>query len=153
MNTQTHESRGRKPRAEQQQQRRKKRGGLSGQRMAVNMSMLDLEKYTYRWVNDTPARMFMMTKEDDWDIVHQDGGTVKADADDMGSAVSIVVGTAPDGSALKAYLCRKPIDFYREDQRIKADDLDKQLAELRRGNARDGSALGDYVPNDGISIR
>ena len=164
MNTPVHESqdagemgapkrRGRPPRAEQEQKRRRRRTGVTGQRLGVAMSALDLEKFKYRWVNDSPARIFAMTKEDDWSIVHQSGGVVKEDATDLGSAVSTVVGTAPDGSALLAYLCRKPIDFYREDQRMKSEELDQQLAGLKRGFDRHGSALGDYVPNEGISIR
>lgn len=145
--------RGRPPRQEVEQTRRKKRGGVIGQRLGVAMSQLDLNKYKYRWINDDPRRLFDKTKEDDWDIVHQSGGIVKDDADDMGSAVSVVVGVAPDGSALRAYLCRKPIDYYREDQRMKSEELDKQLADLKRGYGRGGAALGDYVPNEGISMR
>jgi hypothetical protein len=145
--------RGRKPRSEEVTERRRNRSGVSGQRLGVAMSQLDFEKFKYRWVNDTPARLFAMTREDDWDIVQQDGGSVKDDAADLGSAVSQIVGTAPDGSALKAYLCRKPIAYWREDQRMKSAELDKQLSDLRRGRDRAGQANGDYVPNDGISIR
>lgn len=114
--------------------------------------MLDFEKYAYRWINDDPARVMMMTKEDDWDIVTQTGGIVKDDATDLGGAVAQTVGRSEDGKPLLAYLCRKPRTFYVEDQRSKADELDTQLAELRRGNARDGSPLSDYVPNSGITI-
>lgn len=148
MNTQMRE-----PRADQEQERRRKRGGVTGQRLGVAMSMLDFKEYAYRWVNDHPARIYAMTKEDDWDIVQQDGGKVKENATDLSGAVSQIVGTAPDGSALKAYLCRKPLKYFEADQRSKSEALDQQLAELMRGNARDGSALGDYVPNSGISIR
>lgn len=158
MNTSTLEGeepkrRGRPPRVEQEQQRRRKRGGVVGQRLGVSMSQLDLEKFKYRWINDDPVRLFEKTKEDDWDIVRQSGGVVKDDATDLGNAVSVVVGVAPDGSALRAYLCRKPIGYYQEDQRMKSEELDKQLADLKRGVGRNGDALGDYVPNDGISIR
>jgi len=134
-------------------ERRRNRSGVTGQRLGVAMAMLDFERFKYRWVNDVPARLFAMTKEDEWDIVTQDGGSVKDDTPDLGSAVSQIVGTAPDGSALRAYLCRKPIKYWREDQRMKSAELDKQLADLRRGRSRDGDANGDYVPHDGISIR
>lgn len=141
-----------RPAREETRRRRKSGEGIQGKRLGIAKSMLDLEKYAYRWINDTPARVMMMTKEDDWDIVTQTGGVVKEDATDLGGAVAQVVGRTEDGKPLMAYLCRKPRAFYDEDQRSKAEDLDKQLAELRRGHARDGSPLSDYVPNSGISI-
>ena len=126
--------------------------GVTGRRLGVNRSQLDFDNFAYRWVNDTPARIFAMTKEDDWDMVSNDGKAVKEDASDLGNAVSVVVGTAPDGSALKAYLCRKPKAFYVEDQAAKSAQLDTQLEQIKRGNARDGSSQGDYVPSGGIKV-
>jgi hypothetical protein len=151
MTTQTRDD-ARVSRQEEVQRRRKTRDGgeLAGQRLGVPMSILDLERFQYHWFDDKPARLFSKTKEDDWDIVKHDGSVVETD--DMGDAVSRIVGTAPDGSALKAYLCRKPRSFYDEDQAAKAARLDRQMAELRRGNTRDGEAQSDYIPASGISI-
>ncbi len=148
MNTRTDE---RKPRKETARRRRKDRGGIVGQRLGVAESNLDFNAFSYRWINDAPARMIAKTKEDDWDVVHQNGKEI-ADASDLGSAVSQVVGTHADGSPMRAYLCRKPKDWYDEDQSAKVKMLDSQLAELRRGNTRDGSSQSDYVPNEGIRI-
>lgn len=151
MNTRTDEGRARAPRRQAETRRRKDRGDVTGQRMAVNTSLLDFGNYAYRWLNDKPARMFAMTKEDDWDIVHQDGGEVKAESD-LGSAVSYVVGTHPDGSPLRAYLCRKRKEWYDADQEEKTRELEAQLAELRRGNDRSGQPQSDYVPTSGIRL-
>lgn len=144
--------RGRPPRQEIHAERRKKRGGVHGARLGVSYDLLDFNKYAYRWINDTPggARLYEKTKNDDWDIVTQDGGVLKDDATD--GAVAVTVGTNADGSPLKAFLCRKPKEWYEEDQSAKSAELDEQLAQLRRGMARDGSSQSDYVPRSGISI-
>ena len=107
---------------------------------------MDFNQYAYRWINDSPggARLYEKTKNDDWDIVSQDGGVLKNDATD--GAVSVIVGTNPDGSPLRAFLCRKPKSWYDEDQAEKAAKLDEQLASLRRGLTRDGQSQSDYVP-------
>lgn len=139
-------------RREEVQTRRKQRDGgeLEGRRLGVARSKLDFVNFAYRWVNDNPARLYAKTQEDDWDIVSNDG--VKIDGADLGNAVSQVVGTKPDGSPLLAYLCRKPRKYFDEDQADKAAELDKQLAELRRGNDRSGAAQSDYVPSSGIRM-
>lgn len=144
-----------RPRKEQMPERRRKRedsGEVFGRRLAVNASQLDKSMYEYRWINDDMARIYSKTKEDDWDIVTNEGGIVKEDSSDLGSAVSEVVGTRPDGSPKRAYLCRKPISYFEEDQRVKQQALDEQLAQLRLGNDRGGGASSDYVPHSGISL-
>lgn len=142
----------RETRKETETRRRKQRDGgeLTGSRLAVAKSKLDFDNFAYRWINDAPARLYAKTKEDDWDVVMNDG--VKDDNADLGNAVSQIVGTAPDGSALRAYLCRKPRTFYDDDQAAKSKDLDRQLSELRRGNDRTGSSQSDYIPNAGIRL-
>lgn len=152
MNTRTDERRGPgRPRKEQEQRRRKSRDSVVGQRLGVNESSLDFSRYAYRWINDKPARLFAKTKEDDWDVVHQDGSEVKEESD-LGSAVSQVVGTNPDGSPMRAYLCRKRRDWYEADQEEKTRELQQQLSELRRGNDRSGASQSDYVPHEGIRV-
>jgi hypothetical protein len=132
-------------------ERRRKNTGVTGQRLGVVESMLDREKYAYRWLNDNPGRLMNKTKEDDWDIVFNDG--VKEDSTDLGNAVRQVVGTHKDGSPLYAYLCRKPKTYFDEDQSSKHRDLDRQLEEMRRGNDRDGNQQTDYIPRTGISFK
>lgn len=149
--------RGRPPReeidrVEMGERRRKKRTTVHGTRLGVSISDEDLAKYEFRWINDEPARIFQKTKEDDWDIVSQSGGIVKEDSDDLGQAVSKVVGAGANNVPMKAYLCRKPKAYYEADKRSKAEALDEQLKMLRRGRDRDGASISDYIPDGGISI-
>ena len=140
-----------KPSDENRQRRKSRDSGVIGQRLAIPASMLDHSRFKYRWINDDgAARIFDKTKQDDWDIVANNGAV--ADSADLGNAVSKVVGLAPDGSALKAYLCRKLRTFYDEDQALKSAELDRQIADLRRGNDRDGKSQADYIPASGIRI-
>jgi hypothetical protein len=132
--------------------RRKKREGVIGRRLGVNEHILDFENFKYRWLNDKPGRLVAMTKSDDWDFVTNDGGTVKSDSADLGDVVSQVVGTGPDGNALRAYLCRKPRKFWEEDQAQKQAELDEQLEQIRRGNSKSGESQSDYIPSGGIRI-
>jgi len=154
MNTTQHEEKRSAGRPRKEQRRRKQRDGgdVVGKRLAVNKSQLDFDRFVYRWINDDPARIYGKTKEDDWDIVKNNGGIVKDDSADIGDAVSQVVGSKPDGSPKVAYLCRKPVQFYDDDQWLKQADLDEQLSQLRRGMSRDGGANSDYVPSSGISL-
>jgi len=135
-----------------EQARRRKRGSgeVTGRRLGVAKSALDFNRFVYRWINDLPSRIFVMTEEDDWEVVMNDG--VKDDSPNLGNAVSQIVGTKPDGSALVAYLCRKPKKYFDEDQAAKSAELDEQLNQLRRGNDRAGASQADYVPDSGIRI-
>lgn len=145
-------------RAEETRTRRRKRhigehGAYAhGSRLGVDHSLLDFNAYEYRWINDDGGRLIDMTQNDDWDIVSNNGGTVKLDARLGGSAVATVVGKQANGNAMMAYLCRKPKDWYEEDQAEKSEILDRQLAQLRRGNDADGGSQSDYVRPDLISI-
>lgn len=148
------ETRGRVSRAEEQLPERRKRTeiDMTGKRLAVRSELLDFDKYKYRWINDSDVRLFRLTKQDDWDVVTQDGETLKSDNADLGAAVSIPVGTKPDGSAMRAYLCRKLRRFYDDDQKMKQTELDEQLKRLRLANDKGGDSQGDYVPSGGIRI-
>ena len=148
------ETRGRQSRAEEQLPERRKRTDIdmTGKRLAVRNDLLDFEKYRYRWINDSDVRLFRLTKQDDWDVVKQDGTVLKSDNADLGDAVSIPVGTKPDGSPMRAYLCRKLRRFYDDDQKMKQTELDEQLKRLRLGNDKSGESQGDYVPSGGIRI-
>lgn len=148
------QTRGRKSRGEEQLPERRKRTDISmtGKRLGVNTDLLDFNRFKYRFINDSDARMYQLTKVGDWDIMTQDGGALKPDSNDLGSAISIPVGTKPDGSSLRAYLCRKHLKFYEEDEKMKQTDLDEQLDRMRRGNSATGESQGDYTPSGGIRI-
>ncbi len=154
MQLEARETRARQSRDEEALPERRKRtdANVIGKRLAVNTSHLDMEKYAYRFINDSPARLHQMTQQDDWDICDNAGGALKPDSTDLGGAASVVVGTKPDGSPMRAYLCRKLRRFYDDDQKKKQTDLDEQLAQLRRGNDAAGKEQGDYIPSGGIRI-
>jgi hypothetical protein len=144
--------RGRPPkheREEAQERRRRRDGGVVGRRLGIADENLDFNTFVYRFVNDSPARLFSKTKQDDWDIVTNDGEAIE-DSADLGNAVTRVVGVKPDGSPLMAYLCRKPKKFHEEDAARSQAELDKQLTELQRGNDRFGGSQSDYVSRSSI---
>lgn len=120
-------------------------------RLGVNPDLLNHEKYAYRFINDEQnGRMQIKVEHDDWDVVLNDGG-VKEDSTDLGSAVSIVVGSHKDGSPKRAYLCRKLKTYFDEDKAEAQKLLDEQMAQLVRGNDRNGGSQSDYVKD--INIR
>lgn len=140
------------PRAktEQAQRRRRKTSVQSVGRLGLDPALLDHGKFRYRWVNDAPGRLVSLTGHDDWDFVEDN--KAKEDNADLGSRVSIVVGVLPDGSPMRAYLCRKPRTFYDEDQKEAQAKLDEELNQLARGANRQGELQSDYVPNSGIRL-
>lgn len=150
MNTTQPEKRGPgRPKKEAERRRRKVDSQAAG-RLGVDQSLLDFDLYKYRWINDEPGRMVNKTKSDDWDMVPNSGE--KEDSTDLGSMVSIVVGTLPDGSPKRAYLCRKLKTFFEEDRAAAQAALDEQLEQLRKGNTSQGEAQSDYVPHSGIRM-
>ncbi len=146
-----HQPRTRRARSDEVLPERRKRTDIDvvGKRLAVPTHLLDHEKYAYRWFNDADTRLMQMTKHDDWDVMANDGEVASAD---LGNAITRPVGVNPDGSPMRAYLCRKLRRFYDEDQKMKQTDLDEQLSRLRQGNDAKGGSQGDYIPSGGIRI-
>lgn len=151
MQLETREPRTRRSREEETLPERRKRTDIdiTGKRLAVPTHLLDHEKYVYRFMNDNDTRLMQMTQHDDWDVMANDGAIASSD---LGNAITRPVGVKPDGSPLKAYLCRKLRRFYDDDQKMKQTDLDEQLARLRQGNDANGGSQGDYIPSGGIRI-
>lgn len=150
MNSTASETRGPgRPRKEEAQaERRRKRTERASSikyLLQIPAEKLELHKFIYRWMSDDEARIFSVTKNDDWSLVHQDGTEIKDDAD-FGSAVNKVGGKRKDGSPLRQYLMRKPRKYWDEDQRQREDEIEKMFEEMRRGNDPDGSrAAGTYA--------
>ncbi len=150
-NTQTPEKRGPgRPRKDRAERRRRGAAETTGSRLGVDPSILDHGTYAYHLFNDRPGRLAAKTKRDDWDFVPADGE--KEVGTDLGAAISFYVGTNPDGSPQRAYLCRKLKTYFDEDRADAQAKLDEQLAQLRSGNTRDGASQSDYVPNEGIRL-
>lgn len=132
--------RARQTAAQETQARRRRRGdvGSTSLRLRVDESLLDRDKYEYRWIADRDVRMHRKTHDDDWDVVKQEGGELKADASDLGAAVSVVSGVKKDGSPERQYLCRKLKTFHDADMAEKEaarKEVDEQMRTLARNDS------------------
>jgi hypothetical protein len=114
---------------------RKARVPLGVVRMKLNASKR--EGYHRHWINDSPGRLdsaldggYVFVEETDNVRVGQ--GQDLTQREGLDSRVSRVVGTARDGSALRAYLMEIPQDMYDEDQKAKASQLALTEKELKR---------------------
>jgi hypothetical protein len=147
--------RGRPPRQAETQQRRRRREDMGDDRhlkLAVPASLKE-EGFVYRWINETPGRIENKTVHDDWDIVKSEIDPEKDNGE--GSPVRRAVGTAADGKALYAYLCRKPKDYYQADKKAEQGQIAEDEKNLRRGQVKGSEALAGphaYVPESGIKI-
>ena len=100
--------------------------------------------FTYRWINDTPGRIEQKTVHDDWDIVTTDRNGEPFDA-------SRPVGPGPDGRPIYAKLCRKPKNYYDQDESEKIKAIKAQEDDMRVGPPPSPAGLGaepttTYVP-------
>jgi hypothetical protein len=105
------------------------------------------------WMNDYPGRVqqalaggYDFVKAGDVDINNSSLGadsTMSGNAD-MGSNISLVVGTTDQGTPLLAYLMEIPEAYYKEDQAViqdKVDLIDKTIR--RHGITADGESKLD----------
>lgn len=145
-------------RAAETRTRRRQRaaGSYEGRiRLSVNEDLLDRENFAYRWVNDSHGRIDAFTKRDDWDVMTDPA--IKEDANSEGAQIRQLVGSKEDGSPLYAYLCKKPLEYHREDQARRAERVDELESSIKRGQHKDGASADDpkgqyYVPDDGIHM-
>ena len=130
-------------REEQERIRRERREGVGtvGYRLQIPKEKLQLDRFAYRWMSDEEARVYSVTHEGGWAFVHQNGTEIKDDAE-MGSAINVVAGKKKDGSPLRQYLMRKPKEWWNEDQRQRAEQVEDVFAEMNRGNDPDGARHG-----------
>jgi hypothetical protein len=140
-------------------ERRRQRGSnvLSGIKLGVDPKFLDEKNFAYRWINDNGGRIDQMTKADDWDLVRDPTKTGKPDSDGEGSLISKVVGRGESGQPMKAFLAKKPRNFYEEDQADKKASIDKTMESIKRGTPQTeapGLGASGYVPGGpgGIQI-
>ena len=124
-------------RAKAEKQRRRRRSDTTiGRhlRLALDTSKLD-QNFVYRWVNDTPGRVQMLTQQDDWDVVKAaDIGDHESQG--QGSNAERVV-SQTDG--MRAVLLRKPREYYEEDKAKEMAAIDEMEDSMRRGSAKDAT--------------
>jgi hypothetical protein len=139
-------------RVEAEQKARRRRADTSelrNMKLRVPKDLLD-PKYEYRWINDkSSGRIQDKTVHDDWDIVNTLGPDKKE--------VPVVrnVGSGEHGQPMKAYLCRKPKEFYEEDRAKAEEAITKREEGLRRGTTGDPKGLGGphaYVPRGHTNV-
>lgn len=144
-------------RQEQERATRRRREDLGVGRMrtlAIN-GRIDPD-YEYRWVNDKPGRVQMLTTDDDWDVVTTDM-VGQRDAKDKGVG-SIVERVVDKTNGARAVLLRKRKDYYTADKAKEQAAVAENEAALARGqsNAPGSLQASDpdkaYVPRGGIVI-
>lgn len=125
-------TRGRVEREEATPVRRRRADEMDGfvRKLRTN-ALMDREQYFYFWEIDTGTRIYDKTVLDDYDFVSNDGKTIKRDSDGLGDAVMVTVGIG-GGQTAPCYLLRKPIGFYRDDQKKTQDRIDSFEEALRR---------------------
>jgi len=134
-------------RAAEEQAQRRRRSDTSETRnlkLAVPDSLLDKDKFVYRWINNTASgRIHDKTVNDDWDIVQQIGPNKEE--------VPVVrnVGRGENGQPTQAYLCRKPKAYHEEDKGRALSAIKEREEALRQGVTADPQGLHGptaYVP-------
>lgn len=111
---------------------------------------LDTVNYEYRWINggldDQRLRDKTRTEQQggDWQPLTSDG---REPSDSTGTVLRRAVGTNQAGQVEYAYLCRKPKDFYEEDQAITQALNDKRMQAIYAGKA---VAPGESAAPDGL---
>ncbi len=146
-------------RQEEEKVRRRRRDDIGpgrGRNLAVT-GRLD-ERYTYRWVNDEPGRMFSLTERDDWERVTASMlGENHPKDKGVGDTVERIVDRQ---TGKRSILLRKLKDYYVEDKAKEQALIDDTEAAIKRGNTPTGGAAGGealagpnaYVPTTGITI-
>ena len=122
------------------------------------LSVASKEGKVRRWVNDVGGRC-QLAGDGGYEFVTDDdlkiGETsIGSGNQALGSRVSRIVGTQPDGSPLVAFLMEIDEEFYKEDQEEKQKKIDLVDAQIQRGNieghvGRDGR----YIPKEGITYK
>lgn len=153
--TQTPAVAGKQPqRIEQERARRRRRDDLGTGRLR-NLAITGEtdQRYTYRWINDEPGRVFNLTEADDWEVVKTNEIGGEKDKS-VGSTVERIVDKV---TGKRAILVRKLKDYYAEDKAKEQAQLDALDEQLKRGGPQSPQGLAHsadaYVPSGGISIR
>lgn len=137
------------------ERRRRNSDALQGKRrrLSVNESALDRDKYEYRWANDEGNRIFDLTEQDDWEVVPDRDGKVRAQTQGDGAKVSVPTGTGEKGATIHSVLLRKPRNYYNDDYRASQARIDDTESAMKQGVAPGADQHGhEYTPKEGISL-
>ena len=121
----------------------------------IPADLLDLDNYVYRWIKDTPGRLRMATKMDDYDKVSATdlgpGFAMDATDSEGGDTIKMYMGQE-GGQAVYGYLCRKPKEFWDEDN----EEVVEKREAMMRGRIFEGEATDedgrDLSPDDNAYV-
>lgn len=119
-----------------------------------NLPLPEITGYVGRWFNDEENRL-VRAQDADWEFVtHLDfpefrSSHTVAPNDDLGSRISVVVGTNEQGASIRAYCMKIRKEFWDEDQRAKQDAIDETDKAIHGGRVQ--PYAGSYVKQISIS--
>lgn len=146
------------PRIEEIRRRRAERGTLTSDpntKLSVPQEKLD-PNWTYRWVNDREMRIHQLQQQD-WIMVEEETTTGPDDRNKgIGTRPERVVNDRTVSTPERAFLMRKPREFYVEDKQRRIDRLKAQEAQMVKGKVEGAEGLDGphaYIPAGGMSIK
>ena len=140
-------------RARRQERKSMDVGGFE-QKLSVPASRKD-PLWTYRWVNDSAMRVHSL-KEQDWEFADDEVVASDGRNSGVGTRIERIVNERTTPNPERAYLMRKPKEFYDEDQARKQTFVNEVEEGMKRGKTQDPQGLAGpeaYVPQGGISIK
>lgn len=153
-------AKGRMPRQEAvKQQRRRRSASTLDRMMGMTLDIFSPEQldpnYVYRWISDVGSRLSNATKRDDYDLVHP--SEIK-DFDSMDDSllteskdrIRTYLETGKQGQPVYGYFCRKPKEFFEEDQQARMQ-MRADLMEGRVFNG-DGGFSSPAIETDGGKV-
>ena len=123
------------------------------------LSVPEIPGYHLHWINDVGDRL-ERAHRGGYTFVEKKAGLrvgegPEAGHNDLGNAVSQLVGTQENGQPLRAYLMKIRQDWYEQDQYNKLASVREKEAQIKRGHLpvdNVGDSSKRYVSDEGIKI-
>lgn len=128
----------------------------------MKMTVPDIPGYHTHWMNDDQGRIERSLRagyqfvESDEVVMHDfslAGDSTKTGNQDMGSRVSMVVGTKEGGAPARAYLMKIKIELWNADQKLQQEVNDNISRALRAGKIGTDGGDNAYVKTVEVSRR
>lgn len=111
--------------------------------------------YRYYWFNDEGGRiemamaaMYQFVRKNEVTLTP---GVVSRDSE-LGDRVSVIVGRDNDGTPLRAFLMKRPMKYFDEDQALSQAEIDRQESAIKKGKTTGQEDEKFYIPK-GSPIR
>lgn len=111
----------------------------------------DIPGYHLHWINDYPGRInqairagYQFVEQEEVHVNSRDiaGDRSEFGGTDLGTRVSIVVGTDDKGKELRGYLMKIRSEWYTQDQSVIQDRIDGLYSAMREGKQNTGGSDG-----------